>query len=48
VWFLPKRSSHTEWEAGAHLRLLHPRAVGLQLCAPQTERAEHTAWSFSD
>jgi hypothetical protein len=43
VWYLPKRSSHTEREAGAHLRLLRLRAVGLRLCAPQTERAVHTA-----
>jgi hypothetical protein len=48
VWFLPKRSSHAEREAGAHLRLLRLRAVGLRLCAPQTERAEHTAWCASD
>jgi hypothetical protein len=41
-------SSHTEREAGAHLRLLRLRSVGLRLCAPQTERAEHTAGSFSD
>jgi hypothetical protein len=47
VWFLPKRSSHGD-EAGAHLRLLRLRAVGLRLCAPQTERAEHAAGSFSD
>jgi hypothetical protein len=47
VWFLPMRSSHTR-EAGAHLRLLHLRAVGLRRCAPQTERAEHAAWRSSD
>ena len=41
-------SSHTEREAGAHLRLLCLRAVGLRLCAPQTDRAEHAAWTSSD
>ena len=40
--------THGEGEAGAHLRLLRLRAVGLRLCAPQTERAEHTAWCSSD
>jgi hypothetical protein len=48
VWFFPQRSSHGEREAGAHLRLLCLRAVGLRLCAPQTERAEHAAWHSSD